>query len=279
MLQTEVTEQEAHAEGPESINEMKDEGDDREYEIGDHVYSWIPYLGVPFHHQQHGIVVDKVPDSIILAFVQKQVLIAEERGSKSDFLMIREMITIEQAKKKWFKIPYGVKWLKRLFTRAGTANPANSDPLEESLSRVEFLWRNSSLLRNLSVETTDEKDISECVVVWFKTGNFYSYHGLAKLGHHGADMGSNATLAGGICTQVLASSVAPFMVPVFAVYDIATTFQSWRATHKCQKEWSRITWEWNDKYSIAKHLRNHQSASSIISMRSPPLACSRSSLE
>jgi hypothetical protein len=273
ILEPEAKEQETISEEPETTNgEKKEEEKTTTYEIGDHVYTWNSYLGVPFHHQQHGIVVDFVPDSIILVLVRKKSMTTEDRDEDSDFCMVRERIALEEAQKTWFKIPYGVPWTKRLFTRAGTANPAKADPAEEALNRVGFLWKNSSLLHNLTFETTDEKDISECIVVWCKTRNFYSYHGLAKLGHHGADMGSNATLAGGVCTQVVASSVAPFMVPVFAVYDIATALQSWRATHKCKNEWRRITCEWNDKYSIAKHLRDSQKVSSIASLYSPPIS-------
>eukprot|EP00980_Cylindrotheca_fusiformis_P029174 scaffold22742_cov139-Cylindrotheca_fusiformis.AAC.7 len=243
-----------------------------DYAIGDHVCTWISYMGVPFHHQNHGIVVNAIAgDSIVLVLFQKQTRTEDFKEEGCDYCMVRRKVDLEEAKKKWFRIPYGVKWTKRMFTRAGTANPTTADPSEEALSRVFFLWKNSGLLNNLTVEATDEKHISECIVVWCKTGKFYSYHALAKLGHPGADMDSNANLAGGICTQVVASSVAPFMVPVCAVYDIASTVQSWRATHKCQTEWRRITLEWNDKYSITKHLRGGLGVSSFDIVPSQPI--------
>ena len=234
------------------------------YEIGDHVYRWQSFLGVPFHTQQHGIVVECQSDSIILALVRKQNSLdsgvtgaVQEDDSDSEFCMFRERIPLHEAREVWHKIPYGVPWTKRVFTRAGTANPVDSDPVEEVLNRIAFIWKNSALLQNLSTQHTNEKDISECVVVWCKTGNFYSYHGLAKMGHHGADMGSQATLAGSLVSQLVASAVVPLAAPAFVAYDIAIAAQSMRATQRCQIEWRRITWEWNDRYSITKHLKEY----------------------
>mmetsp|Transcript_15083 Transcript_15083/g.36918 ORF Transcript_15083/g.36918 Transcript_15083/m.36918 type:complete len:291 (-) Transcript_15083:1006-1878(-) len=235
------------------------------YEIGDHVYRWQSFLGVPFHTQQHGIVVECESDSIILALVRKRNNLDTgvttdnvlEDDSDAEFCMFRERIPLHEARESWHKIPYGVPWTKRMFTRAGTANPVDADPVEEVLSRIAFIWNNSALLRNLCTEHTNEKDISECVIVWCNTGNFYSYHGLAKMGHHGADMGSNATLAGSLVSQIVASAVVPFAAPAFLAYDIANSVQSMRATQQCQKEWRRITWEWNDRYSVTKHLKSY----------------------
>ncbi|CAJ1949370.1 unnamed protein product [Cylindrotheca closterium] len=232
------------------------------YEIGDHVYRWQSFLGVPFHTQQHGIVVACESDSIILALVRKQYAFDSgvidtvlKDDADAEFCMFRERIPLHEARESWHKIPYGVPWTKRLFTRAGTANPINADPVEEVMSRIAFVWKNSALLRNMGMEHTSEKDISECVVVWCKTGNFHSYHGLAKVGHHGADMGSNATMAGSIVSQIVASAVVPIAAPVFVVYDLANTVKSMRASQQCQKEWRRITWEWNDRYSVTKTLK------------------------
>ncbi|KAL3941101.1 MAG: hypothetical protein SGBAC_004483 [Bacillariaceae sp.] len=234
------------------------------YEIGDHVYRWQSFLGVPFHTQQHGIVVECDSDSIILALVRKRNSLDTgvtdailEDESDAEFCMFRERIPLHEARESWHQIPYGVPWTKRVFTRAGTANPVNEDQVEEVLSRIAFLWCNSALLSNLCTEYTNEKDISECVVLWCKTGNFYSYHGLAKMGQHGADMGSNATMAGSIVSQIVASAVVPFAAPAFLAYDIANSVQSMRATKQCQKEWRRITWEWNDRYSVTKHLKSY----------------------
>jgi len=245
------------------------------YEIGDHVYSWQSFHGVPFHTQQHGIVVESESDSITLALVRKRnaldtgVLEGEE---DAEFCMFRERIPLHEAREKWNKIPYGVPWTKRVFTRAGTANPVDAYPVDEVLSRIAFIWNNSALLRNLCAEHTDEKDISECVTVWYKTGQFYSYHGLAKMGHHGADMGSNATLAGSVVSQIVASAVVPFAAPAFLAYDVANTLQSMRATHGCRKEWRRIEWDWNDRYSITKHLKRYDNPNenpSLLSQEQP----------
>lgn len=232
------------------------------YDIGDHVYRWQSFLGVPFHTQQHGIVVGVESDSIILSLVRKQNALdtgvtdsVAKDDSDAAFFMCRERIPLHEARESWHRIPYGVPWSKRMFTRAGTANPVDADPVEEVLNRIAFVWNNSALLRNLCTEHTNEKDISECVVVWCKTGNFHSYHGLAKVGQHGADIGSNATIAGGIVSQIVASAIVPFAAPVFVAYDIANAVKSMRASHQCQKEWRRITWEWNDRYSVTKTLK------------------------
>jgi hypothetical protein len=240
------------------------------YDLGDHVYAWKSFMGVPFATQEHGIVVNVEPDWVTFVLVRKKETATEEENENTRaFCMVQERISLEEARKTWHKIPYGVKWFHRIFTRAGTANPVEQDDTLIVLSRVNFVWKyQSTLLLNLATESTNEKDISECIVVWCKTGNFYSYHGLAKLGHHGADVGSNATLAGGICTQLAASAVVPFLLPAFVVYDVATTVHSVKATHKCQKEWNDISRVWNEKFSIA--LQERQNKSTFPSLYSPP---------
>merc|ERR1712129_16794 len=164
----------------------------------------------------------------------------------------KEKVFLKEALKSWHKIPYGLHWTKRILRRAGTSNGVEADDLNIVLNRVLFLWNHQNpFLANLAKKTTNEKDISECIVVWCKTGDFHSYHSMAKMGHHGADMESSATLAGGIATQVIASSLVPFLIPVFVVYDVAVAVKSTRDTHLCQNEWSEISRDWNENFFLS----------------------------
>ena len=43
------------------------------------------------------------------------------------FRMVKDRISLEDARKSWFQIPYGVHWMKRMLTIAGTANPVKAD--------------------------------------------------------------------------------------------------------------------------------------------------------
>lgn len=76
------------------------------------------------------------------------------------------------------------------------------------------------------------------------------------MGQQGADMGTSATLAGGIFTQTAISAVLPFMVPVFAVYDVASAIHTAKLTQRCNTEWNEITKEWNEKFSVDQR-ENH----------------------
>lgn len=256
-----------HEEAGEEVNEKNTT--ETTYNVGDHVYTWVSFMGVPFATQQHGIVVDLEESHIILVRFQKEE--AEEGDDETrNFNMIKERISRIDGIKKWHKIPYGVNWVKRMITRAGTANPIKADDPAMILRRVGWLWKNQFLLlQNLAGET-NEKDISECIAVWCMTGNFFSYHGMAKMGHHGADMATGAKLAGSVCTQAAVTTVVPLMLPVFAAYDITTAVQSWKETSKCKNEWSAISKEWNEKFAFAQHLQQNERISAIASLYSPP---------
>ena len=212
---------ESQANHEEAGEEVYENTTETTYNVGDHVYTWISFMGVPFATQEHGIVVDLEESHIILVRFQKEE--AEEGDDETrNFNMIKERISRIDGIKKWHKIPYGVNWVKRMITRAGTANPIKADDPAMILRRVGWLWKNQFLLlQNLAGET-NEKDISECIAVWCMTGNFFSYHGMAKMGHHGADMATGAKLAGSVCTQAAVTTVVPLMLPVFAAYDITT---------------------------------------------------------
>mmetsp|Transcript_12436 Transcript_12436/g.18157 ORF Transcript_12436/g.18157 Transcript_12436/m.18157 type:complete len:336 (-) Transcript_12436:39-1046(-) len=269
---TESTDEEKKKED-EAAATSRDETQKVKYEVGDHVYTWVSYMGIPYATQQHGIVVmvEQQPDVVVLVLFQKMeqkeynddnVGKSRETAASDDddasFCMVRKKISLKEAERNWHKIPYGVHWTKRILTRAGTANGVEADDVSIAQNRISFLWdHQTNLFQNITKKTasTHEKDIGECIAVWCKTGTFYSFHGLAKMGHHGADMGSSATLAGSVCTQVVASALVPVIMPVFAVYDVAVAVKSWRDSHACQKEWNVISQDWNEKFVSAMRRR------------------------
>jgi hypothetical protein len=275
--------------GDEKIAVTGKEEEVTNFKVGDHIYSWLADTGIPFpthlgipgiSHaaQEHGIVLVSEADSLTLMLFRKKENGEKKKATKTaentdctshTFHMVKENVSLKEARQTWHQIPYGVHWKDRLFSRAGTANPNKADPGKLTLQRINFLWDNqSSLLLDLAKATTPKEDVSECIAVWCKTGSFHSFHGLAKMGHHGADAGSSATLVGGIATQLIASAFVPILLPVFAVYDVAVAFKTFKDTHACQEEWSDISQNWNGHFLLTKQRRKGQWISIVASLHS-----------
>lgn len=172
------------------------------FEVGDHVYSWCSFLGIPFVYQHHGIVIDRNSCEgtvTILDFSciidcdesddgnkSKPLAVCSISGPQSSFCnsssnnpdiqsnkesILREYTIDEnQARVLWHKVVYNSPWSKNLTKRSGTVSKAKSDKVDIVLARAEFLLHNHTLISSYDVT----KSNCEHVAVWCKTGRFIS---------------------------------------------------------------------------------------------------------
>ena len=169
-------------------------------EIGDHVYQWRSFVGIPGIFQHHGIVMDigrdengemelKIADfSCILrssmTVVNNDTYIKEKDQKSVDILTgpedennrrsLRSPHGVLRVYKsgardpKWRKVHYRASVWKTSLWRSGTCTCVDSDPPAKVLARAYFLLEHPELLPSYHIFNSN----CECVAVWCKTGKW-----------------------------------------------------------------------------------------------------------
>jgi hypothetical protein len=204
----------------------------QQFKVGDHVFKWCSYMGVPFSYQEHGIVVALNTTMNANANDDDEVVILnidqpDENFNKNNDGNNREdrrcCMTVQRLPRKeavstWEHVHYNQQqWHICLSQRAGTCTPESPDPTPVVLFRIQFLRENPTLLSSLVYDS--HKRNGECLVTWCQTGQYKSAQGSAKMGEAGLNIGP-CTLAGGIAAQLAASAVVPVLLPFMAAMDV-----------------------------------------------------------
>jgi hypothetical protein len=190
-----------------------------ELQIGDHVYQWRRWMGIPGVFQHHGIVMDihflqgdngkdEERKLTIADFsnVEQQQQQQQQKGSKQqqqqqtivDTSRRRGGLTQEGIVRtytdtdQWHKVRYQASFWKRQVYRAGTCTSATSDAVGLVLARVQFIIQHPDTLPDYHVLHAN----CECVAVWCKTGQWSTLQASSFLELTAAgQVKSSATLA------------------------------------------------------------------------------------
>jgi hypothetical protein len=247
--------------------------------VGDHVYQWRSWMGIPGVFQHHGIVMD-------IQYEQSENETTEQRSLVK--LIIADFSNVEHRNKKtqpaqqkvqrrgvltqegilrtyadtdqWHKVEYKAAWWKRTVYRAGTCTSVASDAVGLVLARVNYILRNPEVLPDYHVVNAN----CECVAVWCKTGRWSTLQASSLLELTAAGQAkSTATLAAtaastqvtvqapaaGIwgwlgyttTSQVSWLSLHPIFVPALAGYAVLSIGVPAALYVRARKQWKAIT--------------------------------------
>jgi hypothetical protein len=182
---------------------VEEEGNPEELEIGDHVYQWRSWGGVPGVFQHHGIVMDVIKDDedkvvklTIADFSNVEQKDKKEKESKDtkrrSGLFQEGILRTYTDTDKWHKVLYEAKWWKRQVFRAGTCTSFKADAVGLVLARVNFITQFPEILPDYHVVYSN----CECVAFWCKTGQWCTLQASSFLELTAAgQVKSSATLA------------------------------------------------------------------------------------
>lgn len=172
-------------------------------QIGDHVYQWRSWMGIPGVFQHHGIVMDIQYQDVLVEEQDDGAIAAAAESQKDQKVVARLTIAdfsnvehqpvnrtiadpVEQQRRrrsgltqegilrtytdtdKWHKVEYQASWWKRSVYRAGTCTSISSDAVGLVLARVNYILRHPDALPDYHVVNAN----CECVAVWCKTGRW-----------------------------------------------------------------------------------------------------------
>ena len=194
--------------------------------MGDHVFKWRSYLGIPFAYQHHAIVMEVFqlkdsPDAPQRLRVADFSNWAPEEGMEvfrpnnnnnnnnnntetNDGALDSSyegcIQTFETDAEGWHKVQYEVGFWKRHLSWSGTCTRTPSDPPGMVRARVQFLVDNPHLIPSYNAIQSN----CECVAMWCKTGTWSTLQAASWLSTAAAgQVKSAATLAGAAtATQV-----------------------------------------------------------------------------
>jgi hypothetical protein len=203
-----------------------------DFQIGDHVYQWCSFAGIPAVFQHHGIVLDcycdangewkmQVADFSYMDDHRSSMTLSQipegnidpsfsarsRRNSKkrsfgkasSSGYGIRSY-EVSLSEEQWHRVDYQAGWWKRQLHRSGTCTAAPSDPPGLVRARAQFLLDHPEFLPQYDAVAAN----CECVAVWCKTGTWATLQAINWLVVTAAGQVKSAVTVGSIAaaTQV-----------------------------------------------------------------------------
>ena len=227
----------------------QDEDENGLLQMGDHIFKWCSFHGIPFAYQHHAIVLetfkeedtDDAPQKLRIADFSnwrpetgKEVPVDSSSGLGESFTtqQHQEQQAADQAEKfgcirtyetdaqEWKKVKYDVGFWKRHLSWSGTCTEMQSDPPGMVRARVEFLMNHPELIPCYNTIQSN----CECVALWCKSGTWGTLQAASWLGTAAVgQVKSAATLAGAVtATQV---SVTAPAAGVWGWLGLTTTSQ------------------------------------------------------
>ncbi|CAJ1969904.1 unnamed protein product [Cylindrotheca closterium] len=202
------------------------------FQVGDHVYQWRSWGGIPGVFQHHGIVMDIINDlhtgdfKLTIADFSNVATPSNKKlpnkKQQSGFFQEGILRTYTDAS-KWHKVEYQANWWKRTAYRAGTCTSSKSDAVGLVLARVNFIIQYPELLPDYHVIYAN----CECVAFWCKTGEWSTLQASTMLEMAAAGQAKqSATLA-------LTAASAQVSVPASGVWGWMgySSTVSWLSLH------------------------------------------------
>jgi len=244
------------------------------FQLGDHVYKWCSFAGIPGVFQHHGLVTQIDGDSLVIADFNNIIRGSSSAGAgqraKTKSLVFQQQkgtmqICERESAREWRKVEYKASWWKRNLWRSGTCTAVASDPPGLVLSRVSFLLDHHAEKKLPDYHFL--KANCECVAVWCKTGAWATLQASTFLHAYAAgQVKSAATLAMyatsqqvvvpsagmwgylGFTTKVSLLSTQPYLLPAIAGYGLVTVGGPVWILARCKKAWNQTTEQLNNDF-------------------------------
>jgi hypothetical protein len=253
--------------------EFVDEPEDpKELQIGDHVYQWRSWGGIPGVFQHHGIVMDILKDDESMKLTIADFSNVEQKPAKTDKkknvkrqsgLYQEGILRTYTDTDKWHKVIYNAYWWKRSIFRAGTCTSAKSDSTGLVLARVNFIIQYPELLPDYHLVYAN----CECVAFWCKTGKWSTLQASSFLELTAAGQAKqSATLAAtaastqvsvpaagmwgwlGYTSNVSWLSLHPVVIPALVGYAAFTVGTPAMIYYKARGHWKETTKRLSDAF-------------------------------
>ena len=228
------------------------------FQLGDHVYKWCSFAGIPGLFQHHGIIIEIDGDQLVIADFSG--IIRREEDTRRSLFVERTRgglrICEKEDSHQWRKVEYDASWWRRSLWRSGTCTAVPSDPPGLVLSRVSFLLDHPDKLPKYHFLRAN----CECVAVWCKTGTWMTLQastflhatavGQAKSATTLALVASSQTVTVpstglwgflGYTTKVSLLSTQPYLLPAIAGYGLVTVGGPYWMLHRCKQFWNETT--------------------------------------
>jgi len=221
------------------------------FQLGDHVYKWCSFAGIPGVFQHHGIVTEVISDKLTVINFDNMI---RREGNEQRSLYIRKRkgricICEEEDGPEWNNVKYKAGWITRRMWRSGTCTAIESDRLGLVLSRVKFILDNPHELPSHHFLRAN----SECVAVWCKTGAWTTLQASSFLHAYAAGQVKSAgTLALYVSSQQVTGvsllSTQPYLLPVVAGYGLITVGGPMWILARCKHDWNETTQRLNHNF-------------------------------
>jgi len=244
-----------------------------DFTMGDHVYMWCSFAGIPNVYQHHGIVLDvyyserrwvlKIADFSNFGDDEKvEPKKKSLRGSISSGC-IRTYEVTDDDHYQWHKVEYQAPFWHRHLHRSGTCTAAECDPPGLVRARVQFLMDHPEVLPQYSAIQAN----CECIAVWAKCGTVGTLQAMSWLHLTAAgQVKSAATLATavastqvtvpaaglwgwlGYTTHVSLASTQPLLLPAIAAYGAVTVGLPAITLLRAKQKWKGLTEKLNTAF-------------------------------
>lgn len=233
------------------------------FSVGDHVYKWYSFAGIPYMSQHHGIIWEMDENTLTIADFHNMIRRNEEYPK---FLVVSRgnlRLTGDESAKKWNKVEYDASLWKRSLWRSGTCTAAKADPPGLVMARVQFLMDIADKLPNFHFLKAN----CECVAVWCKTGTWATLQASSLLHAAAAGQVKSATTlalfassqtvavpsAGiwgwlGYTTKVSLMATQPWILPALAGYGVVTVGGPVWILARAKSFWSTTTTRLNKEF-------------------------------
>jgi len=234
-------------------------------QLGDHVYRFCSFAGIPGVIQHHGIVTELNEESLTVVDFDNLIR-GDGNALKSFFTKQRRgrvHIYEKENSHEWKFVTYKAGWIARSVGRSGTCTSVDSDKPGFVLSRVKFLLDKRDKLPKYHFLHAN----SECVAVWCKTGTWATLQASSLLHTYAAGQVKSASTlalyvssqqvtvpsAGlwgylGYTTKVSLLSTQPYLLPAVAGYGLITIGGPMWILAKCKDIWNKTTETMNHEF-------------------------------
>lgn len=253
---------------PGNYETLKDPFDWTEFTIGDHVYKWCSFAGVPGMFQHHGIVLDRSEKGLTIADFHNVIRSGSDQPKVLFLKSPHENLKVKEKKslKDWRKVEYDASLWKRSIWRSGTCTSVKADPPGLTLARVKFVMDHKETLPDYHFLKAN----CECVAVWCKTGTWATLQASSLLHVTAAGQAKSATTlalyassqsvtvpsAGlwgflGYTTKVSLVATQPWILPALAGYGVVTVGGPVWLLARAKSFWNTTTKRMNEEFWAA----------------------------
>jgi hypothetical protein len=271
-----------------SMNIDQDQADQArpDFCMGDHVYQWCSFVGLPAVYQHHGVVMDVLFEEgewvLQIADFSNWMPDSDDYGSSGSGIGNKMPLKNKSLRSNcpstggcirtynataddatWHKVEYQASFWRQHMWRSGTCTAAACDAPGMVRARVQFLQEHAELLPPYSVVQSN----CECVAVWCKTGTWATLQATSWLSVTAAGQAKSAAVLSGVVTttqvsvpsaglwgwfgyttHVSLAATQPYLLPAIAAYGVVTVGTPFLWLLHAKQKWKNLTIQLNDRF-------------------------------